>query len=177
MSHMGHNFKVPIRIHERHLQIILRFAKCGPPCEGRRKWIIDYVTLPAKTDFNSVMTIEKKWGISIYMFTHCLVQICMNLAVYQNCVLYILLFWAHRASKLLDYFFRSKKSHMNQHDWVISASLDDQNGFDKWFVPVGYQLPLKATSVGLALQRTPCLETRWEGMTTSFCVAMCVHLD
>jgi len=37
--------KVPIRIHERFLQIILKFAKCGPPCEGRRKWIMDYGTL------------------------------------------------------------------------------------------------------------------------------------
>jgi len=31
MSCMGHDFKVPI--HERYLQIILKFAKCKPPCE------------------------------------------------------------------------------------------------------------------------------------------------
>ena len=47
---MGHNSKVPIRIHERYLQIVLRFAKCEPPCEGRGKWIMDYGILPAKTD-------------------------------------------------------------------------------------------------------------------------------
>ena len=39
---MGHNSKVPIRIYDRYLRIILRFAKCGPSCEGRGKWIIDY---------------------------------------------------------------------------------------------------------------------------------------
>jgi len=50
MSHMGHNSKVPIRIHDRYLQIILRFAKCGPPCEGRGKWIMDYRILVVKTD-------------------------------------------------------------------------------------------------------------------------------
>jgi len=52
MSHLGHNSKVPIRIHDRYLQIIrvLRFAKCGPPCEGRGKWIMDYEILPVKTD-------------------------------------------------------------------------------------------------------------------------------
>jgi len=32
---MGHNFTVPIRIHEKYLQIIPKFGKCGPPCEGR----------------------------------------------------------------------------------------------------------------------------------------------
>ena len=42
MSHMGHIFTVPIRIHERYLQIIPKFGKCGPPCEGRGKWIMDY---------------------------------------------------------------------------------------------------------------------------------------
>ena len=42
MSHMDSNSKVPIRIRERYLQIILRFAKCGPPCEGRGRWIMDY---------------------------------------------------------------------------------------------------------------------------------------
>jgi len=39
---MGHNSKVPIRIYDRYLQIILRFAKYRPPCEGRGKWIMDY---------------------------------------------------------------------------------------------------------------------------------------
>jgi len=42
---MEHNSKVPIRIHERYLQIILRFAKCTPPCEGRGKWIMEYFWL------------------------------------------------------------------------------------------------------------------------------------
>jgi len=35
MSHVGHSSKVPIRIHERNLQIIFKFAQCGPPFEGR----------------------------------------------------------------------------------------------------------------------------------------------
>ena len=30
MSLVGHNSMVPIFIHKRYLQIILRFAKCGP---------------------------------------------------------------------------------------------------------------------------------------------------
>jgi len=42
MSDIGHNSKVPIRIRERYLQIILRFAKCKPPCEGRGRWIMGY---------------------------------------------------------------------------------------------------------------------------------------
>jgi len=42
MSHVGYISKLPIPIHERYLQIILKFAKCGPPCDGGRKWIIDY---------------------------------------------------------------------------------------------------------------------------------------
>jgi len=73
MSYMGHNFKVPIHIHGRYLQIILKFAKCKPPwrdnvvywktngkinndlqCEiylfeGRGKWIMDYGILPVRT--------------------------------------------------------------------------------------------------------------------------------
>jgi len=47
---MGQNSKVPIRIHDRCLQVILRFAKCGPPFEGRGKWIMDFGILPFKTD-------------------------------------------------------------------------------------------------------------------------------
>jgi len=47
MSHVEHNSKVHIRVHDRYLQIILKFAKCGPPCEGRgnRLWeeAMDYV--------------------------------------------------------------------------------------------------------------------------------------
>jgi len=38
----NHNSKVPIRIHKRYLQIILQIAKCGLPCEGRGKWIMDH---------------------------------------------------------------------------------------------------------------------------------------
>jgi len=52
MSHMGHNSKVPIRIRERYLQIILKFVKYGPLCEGRGKWIMDYRILPVSTDSN-----------------------------------------------------------------------------------------------------------------------------
>jgi len=37
---MGHNTKVPIRIHVRYHQTIFKFAKCGPRCEGRGQWII-----------------------------------------------------------------------------------------------------------------------------------------
>ena len=47
---MGHNSKVPIRIHERYLQIILKFEKRGPLCEGRGKWIMDYGILPVRID-------------------------------------------------------------------------------------------------------------------------------
>jgi len=50
MSHVGHNCKVPIRIHKRYLQIIMKFAKCGPPCEGIGKWIMDYGILQVRTD-------------------------------------------------------------------------------------------------------------------------------
>jgi len=46
MSHMGHNSKVPIRVPERYLQLIMKFAKCGPPCEGRGKWFVR----PVRTD-------------------------------------------------------------------------------------------------------------------------------
>ena len=42
---MEHTSKVPIRIHKRHLQNILKFANCGPPFEGRKKWIMDHGTL------------------------------------------------------------------------------------------------------------------------------------
>ena len=47
---MGHNFKVPNLIHERYPQIVTKSVKCGPPCEGREKWIIDYGTLPVRTE-------------------------------------------------------------------------------------------------------------------------------
>ena len=50
MSHVGHNCKVPIRIHTRYLQIIIKFAKCGPACEGKGKWIMDYGILPVRAD-------------------------------------------------------------------------------------------------------------------------------
>jgi len=39
---MGHNSTVPIRIDEKYLQIIPKFGKCRPPCEGRGKWIMHY---------------------------------------------------------------------------------------------------------------------------------------
>jgi len=35
---MGHHPKVLIPFHKGYLQIILKFAKCGPPCEGRGNW-------------------------------------------------------------------------------------------------------------------------------------------
>jgi len=54
MSHMELNSKVPIRIHDRYLQIIPRFAKCGPLCEGRGKWIMDYGILPVWNDPDSI---------------------------------------------------------------------------------------------------------------------------
>jgi len=38
MAHMGHNFKVPIRIHERYLQIILKFARPCSPTLGQVDW-------------------------------------------------------------------------------------------------------------------------------------------
>jgi len=65
MSHVGHNSKVPIRIHDRYLQIILRFAKCRPPCEGREKWIMNYGILPVKTDpYSWLISIHPVFAIS-----------------------------------------------------------------------------------------------------------------
>jgi len=55
MSHMGHNSKVPIRIHERYLQILLKFTKCRPSCEGRGKWITDYGIPSVRTDPESYL--------------------------------------------------------------------------------------------------------------------------
>ena len=57
MSHVGQNSKVPIRIQEICLQIILKFAKCGPPCEGRGKWIVDYGILAVRTDAHDLCAV------------------------------------------------------------------------------------------------------------------------
>ena len=88
-------------------------------------------------------------------------HICLLIAWYKYAWIYwcikirYYLYYSFEHTELQNYWtisFEVKKATwkfvMNQHGWVISA----QNGFDKWFVPVGYQLPLKATSVGLALQ-------------------------
>jgi hypothetical protein len=40
----------------RFISIILKFAKCGPPCEGRGKWIMDYGILRLG------LTLNKKGG-------------------------------------------------------------------------------------------------------------------
>jgi len=40
MPRMGHNSTVPIRIHERYLQIIPKFGIIW--CEGRGKWMTEY---------------------------------------------------------------------------------------------------------------------------------------
>jgi len=67
----------------------------------------------------------RDWGISKNMLTHRSVQICMNSAVHQRCVLFVLLCMVHFG---LTVMVRRK-----------------------WSVPVRYQLP-KDKSTGLAFQ-------------------------
>jgi len=50
--HVGQNSKIPIRIGQKYLQIILKFAKCGPPCEGTGKLIMNYGMLRLGPTFN-----------------------------------------------------------------------------------------------------------------------------
>ena len=52
------------------VQIILKFAKCVPPCEGRENWITNYGILPVRTDPNdeSLMT----WRIHMHDVTRVL---------------------------------------------------------------------------------------------------------
>jgi len=45
MFHVGQNSKIPLRIRQKYLQIILKFAECGPLCEGTGKLIMNYEML------------------------------------------------------------------------------------------------------------------------------------
>jgi len=57
MSHMGHNPKVPIRIHEGYPQIILKFAKCDLRVreEETGLWIMEYFQLgPTLTEYSII---------------------------------------------------------------------------------------------------------------------------